>query len=103
MYSNHKASRKVSRRAVLGTAAGAGIVGAGAAVGIVQLTGGDDEATASSQTLTAANADTPAAMNDSPVVIYVSGDEVRTYLGEAERVRKNNDLANRLRQEAKNI
>lgn len=34
MYSNHKSPRRVSRRVVLGTAAGAGAVGAAAAVGI---------------------------------------------------------------------
>jgi hypothetical protein len=101
MYSNHKAPRKVSRRVVLGTA-GVGVLGAaGAATGIAFVSK-DSKGASAGQTVSAANAE-PGKMDDSPVVIYVSGNEVRAYLGEAEYVRENVDLANQLRQQAKNI
>jgi nitrous oxide reductase len=101
MYSNHKASRKVSRRVVLGTA-GVGVLGAaGAATGIAFIGQDSKGSTSSSQALSAANAE-PGAM-DGPVVIYVSGNEVRAYLGETEHVTENKDMADQLRQQAKNI
>jgi nitrous oxide reductase len=107
MYSNHKAPRTVSRRAVLGTAAGAGVVGAGAAVGIVKLTGGDDETTSTASQATTAVADTDtyveASMADeSPAVFFVQANDpnVRVYFGAKEILVKDQKLASSLWQKA---
>jgi hypothetical protein len=53
MYSNHKATRRVSRRVVLGTAAGAGAAGAAAAIGIKGLVGDDAEKPRNAAAITA--------------------------------------------------
>jgi hypothetical protein len=90
MDSNHKASRKVSRRVVLGTA-GVGVLGAaGAAVGITMSR--ESNATTSQTAGTVTNAGTfaeaPQAMtDDSPVVFYLdpqNTNQVRMYRGTSE-------------------
>jgi hypothetical protein len=100
MYSNHKAPRKVTRRVVLGTAAGAGAVGAAAAIGITQLTGDGAAASNASQTTdTAQNAGTSAIAGDmangSPVVLFVDTDsrEMTLFVDTEEKRVQNATLA----------
>jgi predicted nicotinamide N-methyase len=105
MYSDHKAPRTVSRRVVLGTAAGAGAVGAAAAIAGVKLTGGDDSTSDTGQvTAAAANSDTavPEDMAQGPAVFFVEegNPEVRVYYGANEYVRNDPRLSADLWQKA---
>jgi hypothetical protein len=105
MDSNHEAPRKVSRRIVLGTAAGAGAAGAAAAIGITKLTGDDTDTSDTSQTTaTAAYADgyVPEDMTDSPAVFFVErgNAQMRVYYGANEVLLHDPELAANLWQRA---
>jgi nitrous oxide reductase len=97
MYSNHKAPRRVSRRVVLGTAAGAGAVGAGAALGLTQLVGDGKQASNTDEVAEAAGTSAIGGnMEDSPVVVYVDGRNgpMRIFAGTDEREVSNQELLN---------
>jgi hypothetical protein len=100
MYSNHKAPRKVSRRAVLGTA-GVGAVGA-AAVGVgIMAFNREPESNNTGQTVE--NAGTTAAapedmVEGSPVVLYLDGRNgpMRIFAGTDEWTIDDRELADRV-------
>jgi TPP-dependent pyruvate/acetoin dehydrogenase alpha subunit len=109
MDSNHKASRKVSRRVVLGTA-GVGVLGAaGAAVGITmskESNGTTSTENAGNATNAGAFAEAPQAMLDgSPVVFYLdpqNAGQVRIYRGTSEVLLDDKNLADSLWAAARN-
>jgi hypothetical protein len=107
MYSNHKAPRKVSRRAVLGTA-GVGALGAAAAgVGIVVMRDNDSANDAAAVTAagegTSAVAMVSAAEDNNPFVFYMpnpNSNRVQIFAGTDHREVQNDALAKTLRDAA---
>jgi hypothetical protein len=108
MYSNHKAPRKVSRRAVLGTA-GVGALGAAAAgVGIVVIRDNDSPSNGAAAVTAAGEGTSAVAMvsadtENNPIVVYLPNPEsnrVQIFAGTDHREVRNEALAQTVRDAA---